>query len=107
MLAGILKDIAEHEPDFEFIGAVSLGDALDRALPEAHADVLIVGVTEADNMALAGSLLVASPGTRVLMITRSGARAVLYELHPIKTELGEVSPQGLVRAIRRSEPSVH
>lgn len=101
MLTGILRDIAELEPDVELVGAVSLGDALERVLSESRADVLIVGVTEPDNVQFAGSLLMASPGTRVLMVASSGARAVMYELHPIKTELDDVSPQGLLHAIRR------
>ncbi len=109
MLTSILMDVVEHEPDLEYVAAVSLSEALDRMLPATHAvpDVLIVGVSEADNTGLAGSLLVASPATRVLMVAKAGPRAVLYELHPIKTEVCDVSPQGLVRAIRLSGHSVH
>jgi len=107
MLTAILKDIADAESDLEFMGSVSLTDALEHVLPERGADVLIVSITEADNRALAGSLLMASPGIRVLMLARSGERAVLYELYPVRTEIGDVSPQGVIDAIRRSGPSVH
>jgi DNA-binding NarL/FixJ family response regulator len=106
MLTAILRDIAEFEADVELIGAVSLGDAIEHVLSESRADVLIVGVTEPDNAGFAGSLLMASPGTRVLMVAKNGARAVMYELHPIKTELGDVTAQGLLHAIRRGGPAV-
>ena len=106
MLAGIMADIIDREPDLELVGAVSLGDALERVLAETPADVLIVGVGEPDNSRFAGSLLMASPGVRVLMVERNGGRAVLYELHPIRTELSDVSPHGLLQAIRRSGPAM-
>ena len=106
MLTDILADLVEREPDVELIGAVSLGDALERVLVQTPADVLIVGVTDPDNVRFAGSLLMASPGMRVLMVAKNGERALLYELHPIRTELGDVSPQGLLHAIRRSGPAL-
>jgi hypothetical protein len=109
LLTGILKDVVEHEPDLEYVDAVSLADALERVLPQAHTalDVLIVGATEAENPGLAGSLLMASPGTRVLMVANDGTRAVLYELYPVKTEVGDVSPKGLVHAMRWGGHWVH
>lgn len=104
MLTSILTDLVALEPDIELMGAVTLGDALERVLAQTPADVLIVGVNEPDNVRFGGSLLMASPGMRVLMVAKNGGRAVLYELHPIKTDLGDVSPQGLLHAIRRSGP---
>lgn len=107
MLTAILKDIADAESDLEFMGSTSLADALEHVLPQRGIDVLIVGISDADNAPLAGCLLTAAPGIRVLMIARSGERAMLYELYPVRTELGDVSALGIVEAIRRRGPSVH
>jgi hypothetical protein len=44
----------------------------------------------------------ARPSTRVLAITLAGGRGHLYELRPHRVPLGDVSPQGLLDAIRRA-----
>jgi DNA-binding NarL/FixJ family response regulator len=107
MLTDILVDIASREPDLELIGSVTLGDALDNGVSDAHADVLILGVEDADDATLAGSLLEASPRLRVVMLARTGARAIVYELRPVKTEISDVSPPGLLQAIRSGGAWLH
>ncbi len=42
----------------------------------------------------------ARPSTALLGIAERGGRAVLYQLRPLVTELGEVSLEGLLAATR-------
>ena len=68
-------------------------------------DVVIVGL-EADRPGDDGlppecrRLLRGHPWTKVLSVTHDGRIAVLYELLPRRTALGEASPQNILETIR-------
>ena len=66
----------------------------------AEPDVVIVGGAHADDNAAMPSLLRRWPRARLLMVTESGRRSVLYELRPHPTEMGQLSPEELVAAVR-------
>lgn len=98
MLREIVRDAVTAEPDMEVIGEFDDGTAFLRAL--AAADVVIGGTRDLDGAAFPDELLSAWPHVKVVMVTISGAAAAIFELQPHTKPLGDVSPGGLVDAIR-------
>lgn len=71
---------------------------LPDALARAHADVVISGGNS--QSAAVFDLLEERSRLKVLAVADDGRDTVLYELRPTRTQLGEVSPQTIVDAIR-------
>jgi len=63
-------------------------------------DVAIVGGADADQ---ARGLLDRFPRMKVLAVDEDGRNAVFYELRPYQVELGEISPEALLAAVRTVE----
>jgi hypothetical protein len=100
MLRDIITQTVSHEPDMVLVGEHTERTDLVSAARASQADVVVVGVSDAELPAQCEALFMMSPGIRVLGITGDGRRAFLWELRPNRTPLGEVSPEGLVEAIR-------
>src|SRR5262245_36385739 len=100
MLRDIVVDTLEREPDILVVGQVARDDGLSSALNRTCADVVIVGSSAPESFEIPRELLIANPLVRVLIISRAGDAAVMYDVVPRRTPLGEVSPQALVEAIR-------
>jgi hypothetical protein len=103
----ILRDILENaissQPDMALIddpGDLPRPPGEVQRGPDLVPDAVIVGTTEFQHAQNASALLSRWPRSRILMIATSGHQAVLYELRPHTTELGELSPSDLVHAIR-------
>jgi hypothetical protein len=89
------------EPAVRLVGRLDTADA--REVARIGADVVVVGHDGDDPPATIPApvldLLDALPRLKVLGVTGSGGRAVLYELRPAARGLGDVSPRALVAAI--------
>jgi hypothetical protein len=66
----------------------------------AAADVVVLSQTDPENEAVPISMLLRSPHSRVLALGADARRAVLYELRPHRTALGELSRESLLSAVR-------
>jgi hypothetical protein len=66
---------------------------------DSQFDVLLVPAPDPDDAAGVLDLLWRWPGKRVIAIGCSGRVAVIYELHPHKTSLRDLSPATLVDAV--------
>jgi hypothetical protein len=66
------------------------------------ADLVIVALPAKEEADECARLLYADPLIKVLAIEITGGQGSLYELQPKRASLGELSPEGLVQAIRRS-----
>jgi DNA-binding NarL/FixJ family response regulator len=99
MLRDILEQAISREHDMEVIPepVVPLQAPVERP---SSPDVVVVGVGDAEPAERARGLLVRWPGSHVLMITARGHRVLRYELLPRGVDLGEMSPNQLVQAIR-------
>jgi DNA-binding NarL/FixJ family response regulator len=104
MLRDIVTEAVTYEPDLEVVGAVGGQEEFLTALERERVDVLVLGAHRPDDLELAEQIWVKSPRVKVLMIATGGRTAVLYALRPHKVVLGDVSPQGLVAAIRGQHP---
>jgi DNA-binding NarL/FixJ family response regulator len=109
LLAGlprIMREIVEHAlgdaSDMEVVGAVDAFGDLAGALADARPDVLVVGIDESEAPRL-DRFLYETPRLSCLAIAGDARRAFLYELRPRAKPLGDVSPTGLVQAIRSTQ----
>jgi len=100
MLSDIITDIVNCQPDMEMVGMATGRVSLTEAVAEADADVVVVGLPDADLPSEYAVLLGARPQTRLLGVSGDGRHAFLYELRPYRRTLGEVSPEALSEAIR-------
>jgi len=105
MLRDILERAITDAPDMETVleppGPTQ--EPVDRQPPSPRSpDVVIVGVRESGPAEDASTLLERWPGSQVLMITAHGRKAVMYRMVPQETDMGEISPDQLVEAIRSS-----
>lgn len=98
----IMRDIVTaafaNEPDVEVVGAADKR-SLQSTLMKLRPDVLVVGRHRPD-LTFAQEVWAHSPYIKVLMISGRGRSAVVYALRPERMEVGDVSPAGLVAAIR-------
>jgi hypothetical protein len=96
------RAIAE-QPDMAALApAASSADVVERAR-RLEPDVMIVGLTNGG--ALPGpcvQALTERPRMRLLGIDQQAVGAHLYELQPVRTELGELSISELIDAIRKA-----
>jgi DNA-binding NarL/FixJ family response regulator len=106
LLHDIVKDILTDQPDLQLIGDLSAGDGVVDALNSDEIDVMIAGAFQPDDPAPASEVFLSSPRTKVLVIATSGRNAVMHQLQPHQRQLGEVSPQSLLEAIRGDSGSV-
>src|SRR5687767_5610287 len=100
LLRDIVRNALDSHPDITVVGESPHGAGLHRTLAQTQPDVVVVGTVEPDGFAMPRHILATYPQTRVLMLADTGRSAVMYELIPHRTPLGEVSPQALVDAIR-------
>jgi DNA-binding NarL/FixJ family response regulator len=99
MMRDVFKQMLE-QPDIEIVGELDDPLGLLLAAGRTHADVVILGLNDAEFPGVSTHLLSEYPHIKILGVTEDGRRAYLYELRPQKVAVGEVSPQGLLKAIR-------
>jgi DNA-binding NarL/FixJ family response regulator len=99
MLRDILEQAIASEPDMEVIPEPVVPAPRPAGQPKAP-DVVIAGMSGSDAVEGARTLLGRWPSSHVLMITARGQKVLRYELLPRGVDLGELSPEQLVQAIR-------
>jgi DNA-binding NarL/FixJ family response regulator len=96
LLREIIRSVVVAEADLELVAEVDDAGSLEEALPRHAPDVVIGHSTRRDIERLLGD----RPRLKVLQVDDTGRSAILYELRPQRTALGEISPACLLRAIR-------
>lgn len=100
MMREIVTETLANEPDMIVVGEYSERAGFLHALAEDRPDVVICGTSTPEESALPNHFLAMSPHVKLLMLAINGRGAVMYELRPHTTTLGDVSPQRLLDAIR-------
>ena len=100
MLRDILERAIAGAPDMEAVAESPVPTQEPVGQQPAQPDVVIVGVRDSEPTADASALLSRWPGSQVFMLTAHGRKAVMYQLVPHETDMGEMSPDQLVDAIR-------
>ena len=97
MLRDILEQAIVNQPDMEVISE----PVVTRQTPaEDVPDVVVVDVNDTDSGEGARALLFRWPASHVLTIAARGHMVRKYDLAPRRVDLGEMSPDQLVHAIR-------
>jgi len=106
MLGGIVAETLDGQPDMEVVGQLPTRVDLHVGVSKSGADIVILGLDDLNLPSDCAALFDAHPSIRVLGISTDGRRASLYELRPHRLSLGDVSPDGLVQAIREATARV-
>ena len=90
MLHGILTRLLATDPEVQVLEGASAAQT---------ADVLVLSQPDPEDEAVPVSMLLKSPESRVLALGADARRAVLFELRPHRTALGELSRESLLAAV--------
>jgi DNA-binding NarL/FixJ family response regulator len=101
LLRGILEHEVQLQSDCEL-----LKDARRpfHPLPEQASppDIVILGLTAAQDATLVPALLARWPLAQVMTVTEAGDDAAVFELRPRRRELGQMSPAELIQTLREA-----
>ena len=99
MVSDIVKGILD-EPDIRLAAELPLDQSVVSKVVEACADVVILSTNDRSLPPTVRQLLGEQPRAKVLTIRDDGRTTSLYELRPHETDLGQVSPETLLAAVR-------
>jgi chemotaxis response regulator CheB len=103
-LPGVLHAVVREalSPDDEIVVVATRrpGLPLGAAVQETGATVVIVCAEHPEAADPAPPMLAERARLRVLAVSADGRESVMYELQPRRRELGELSPAGLLEAVR-------
>ena len=102
MLLDMITDIVALHAEMMVAGRMQDTTDLRAAVKKARADVVILNEPAIGPPQNYEELLYSRPRLEVLSITSDGRQFFLHKLRPVRTALGEVSPEGLVQAIQSS-----
>ena len=101
----LLRDILEHairrEGDYELI-VDQLGALQGLAEQTISPDIVILGLSAAEDATLVPALFGRWPGAHVMTVAPSGGDAAVYELSPRREVFGEMSPAEILVTLRES-----
>jgi len=102
MLLDMITDIVALHADI--MVAVTMQDTADIvvAVRKTRADVVVISESAISPSQNYQELLYSRPHLGVLSMTSDGRQFFLHKLRPVRTALGEVSPESLVQAIQSS-----
>jgi DNA-binding NarL/FixJ family response regulator len=101
-LPPLLRDLVRRALDSsdDIASTTATADALEEAVAAAKPDAVIVPLEDASLSGESRRFLEERARVRVLGLGLRDGRAVLYELRPERSELGEVSPDEFAQAVR-------
>ena len=99
LLGDIITETIKTQPDMELVPSEPWTDVQSRAR-ESGADAVIAGLVNDELTPDCEDLMWTRPPLPVLGVTERRGRAVLYQVQPHVTELGEVSLDELLAATR-------
>jgi len=102
MMREIVETTVGSEPDMHVVAALEADDSLAEVVARARADVVILALDAGEELRAYDALLYRHPRLHLLAVTEDGRGAVISELRPHHALLADVSPAGLVDAIRAS-----
>jgi len=101
LLRGILEQAIETHGDCELLKATRR--AFPTALEPAIApDVVILGLTAAEDATLVPALFARWPLAQVMTVTQAGDDVALYDWRPRRRSLGQMSPEQIVSMLCNS-----
>ena len=102
MLLDMITDIIALHDEMTVAGEMPDTTDLRAVVKKARADVVILNEPAIGPPQNYEELLYSRPRLGVLSITNDGRQFFLHKLRPVRTALGEVSPESLVQAVQSS-----
>jgi DNA-binding NarL/FixJ family response regulator len=102
MLREIIRSTLASDPACDIVGEYDEHVALEVALDRSRADVVIVSTQVFGPREIHARLLAEASPLKVLAVRPDASQAFLHELHPREGALGELSPERLTAAVRRT-----
>jgi DNA-binding NarL/FixJ family response regulator len=102
MLRDMITDIVALHAEMMVDGTMQDMADIRAVVKKTRADVVILGEPAIGSPQNHQELLYSRPRLGVLSITSDGRHFFLHKLRPVRTALGEVSPESLVQAIQSS-----
>jgi DNA-binding NarL/FixJ family response regulator len=102
MLRDVFRLLIVEQSDMEVVGELGNGVELLLATGQTQPDIIILGVEGSELPGIGSHLLNEFPHVKLLGVTADGQHLTIYELRPHAGLIGNVSPQGLLDAIRKS-----
>lgn len=99
LLRGILEHAIQQQSDCELVSGArrDFESGPERIEPP---DVVILGITVAEDTMLVPALLARWPGAQVMTVMQRGDEAAVYELRPRRRVLEQVSPEEILASLR-------
>jgi DNA-binding NarL/FixJ family response regulator len=104
LLRELIESAVGDAPDMSVVGRLAHDEPAAPSLERTNADVFILTVPDDQSTVELAPLLYRHSCLKLLAIGVDGRSASLYELRPHRVPLGELSPHGLVQAIRSAVP---
>lgn len=104
LLRDLVRDAVSGQTDLEVVGELDDESQLDAAVSSTSPSVVIVGTDGAEISEACQALFEVRPRLRVLALATRRGRSVVWELAPRRVSLGEISPQSLLTALRKTRP---
>jgi hypothetical protein len=103
ILRDLLADVLGSESDIQIVADVlSPRDVTTDDLARMQPDVVIVGPDAKEPARTCLEMLGRTPRLKLLALERKGREFSIYELRPVRTKLGALSPTTLIASIRNA-----
>lgn len=106
LLRGILESALRAQPDCRLLKGTRHTFEEQAQRMEAP-DIVILGLTAAEDAALVPGLFARWPRAQILTVMLAGDEAAMYELQPGRRPLGQMSPSGIVEALKEAVQRRH
>ena len=102
VLSDLVRDVLEHAPGIELVGDVTDIDDTSEAVGRTGCEAVVWIVPEPAAAAVAPpALLDRHPALRILAVEGRGVHGSLWRMHPRRTRLDALSPEGIVTELLR------
>ncbi len=99
LLTGVVRGLVAQDTELQIVGEVSIGDVA-KAVDSTDANVVAVGVTDAQDVVGLTMLRERHPRLRFLMIDVTGHHATMDEPDGCRRQVTEISPAALLAMLR-------
>jgi DNA-binding NarL/FixJ family response regulator len=100
LLRGILEHAIQLQSGCELLR--DTGRALPMMATTALPDIVILGLTAAEDATLVPALFARWPAAQVMTVMQAGDDAAVYELRPRRRALGQMSPAEIVATLHEA-----
>jgi hypothetical protein len=106
MLGDLVKRLALGRVELDVVAELGTRRALARRLPELRPDLVVIGLHRRESDGIVTTLLMQLPKAKFIVFSADARTVIGYELRLHKAALSEMSPDGFIGFMRRTEPTL-